>query len=230
MVGKQNGVDTNQKGISLFIVISSMLILSILTLSITAQLMAPVFAATSATQRLNNENNFRSALQILRPIVRLSSNAGPASQPDLPQLDGTPFSLEISGQTRSFALQDINGLIDVNSASRKLLTIFLQQIGSGNHIESILEQRAANPFSSIEEFSQHLGHTNITGLNRLLTVNSGRRRINNQTAPLALLEILAAQSGTRAQLIAQIDRRFFRDRPVTKVILSQFQDNLRQLR
>ena len=220
----------NQKGISLFIVISALLILAVLTLSVTAQLMAPVFTATSATQKIVRENELRSALQILRPIVRLASTVGTTSQPDLPKLDGTPFTLEISGHAQTFALQDVNGLIDINSASRNLLTVFLEQVGSGNHLESILAQRAAKPFSSIEAFSQHLDPANTANLNRFLTVNSGRRRINNQTAPLALLEILAAQSGTRAQLIVQIDRRLFRVRPVTKVILSQYQENSLRLR
>ena len=220
----------NQKGISLFMVISSLLLLATLTLAITAQLMAPVFTATSATQQIVRENDFRSALQVLRPIVRLASAVGNTSQADLPKFDGTPFTLEVGGHAQTFALQDVNGLIDINSASRDLLTVFLERIGSGNHIDSILVQRAAKPFTSVEAFSHHFVHADTASLNRLLTVNSGRRRINNQTAPLALLEILATQSGTRAQLIVQIDRRLFRVRPVTKVILSQYQDNSHRLR
>ncbi|MBL1436298.1 MAG: general secretion pathway protein GspK [Rhodobacteraceae bacterium] len=230
MIESKKKVGTSQKGISLFIVISALLILAVLTISITAQLMAPVFVATSATQQIVRENDLRSALQILKPIIRLASTAGAASQPDLPKLDGTPFTLEINGQAQSFALQDVNGLIDINSASRGLLTAFLEQFGSGNHIESILAQRAVKPFSTVEDFSQSLDRANTANLNRLLTVNSGRRRINSQTAPIELLQILAAQSGTRAQLVVQIDRRLFRVRPVTKVILSQYQENSLRLR
>ncbi|MBL1435455.1 MAG: general secretion pathway protein GspK [Rhodobacteraceae bacterium] len=137
----------------------------------------------------------------------------------MPKLDGTPFTLEISGQTRTLVLQDVNGLIDINSASRGLLTAFLEQIGSGNHIESILAQRATKQFSSIEEFSKRLSRANTVNLNRLLTVNSGRRRINNQTAPIELLQILARQNGSRAQMTTQIDRRFLRVRPVTDVLV-----------
>ncbi|MBL1436648.1 MAG: general secretion pathway protein GspK [Rhodobacteraceae bacterium] len=156
----EEGSGWQPKGIILFIVISALLILAVLTQSITAQLMVSVSVATSAT-----------------------------SQPYLPKLDGRPFTLEISGQMRTFALHDVNGLIDINSASRGLLTAFLEQIGSGNHLESILEQCAAKPFSSVEEFSQRLSRANTVNLNRLLTVNSGRHRINNQTAPIELLQI-----------------------------------------
>ena len=219
LADRKKKVGTSQKGISLFIVISALLILAVHTISITAQLMAPVFVATSATQQIVRENELRSALQILKPIIRLASTAGAASQPDIPKLDGTPFPLEINAQTRTFTLQDVNGLIDINSASRGLLPAFLEQIGSSNHIVSILEQRAAKPFSSVEEFSQHLNIATTANLSRLLTVSSGRRRINSHTAPIELLQILAGQNGFRAQLAAQLDRRFLRVRPITDVLV-----------
>ncbi len=58
----------------------------------------------------------------------------------------------------------------------------------------------------------------------LVTVNSGRRRINSQTAPIELLQILAGQNGSRAQLAAQIGRRFLRVRPTTDVLVFQNQN------
>ena len=89
----ESNVETNakQKGISLFVVISALLILSVLTLSITAQLMAPVYIATSATQQINRSNDLRSALQVIKPLVRLAANNGSDANTALPKLDSTPI-------------------------------------------------------------------------------------------------------------------------------------------
>lgn len=200
-------------------VISALLILSALTLSITAQLMAPVFAATSATQHINSTNDLRSALQVLRPIIKLASNAGAETHPNLPKLDGAIFTLQVNGNDASFILQDVNGLVDVNSASHDLLTAFLQAIGRPDRLADILAHRTTQAFRSIDEFRVFLGGEQVANLERLLTVNAGRRRINGQTAPLALLRLLAGQSGNRAQLTAMIDRRFLHTRPITDVLV-----------
>lgn len=209
----------NQKGISLFVVISALTILAALTISITVQIMAPTFAATRATQQLNNENDFRTALSVLHPVVRLAAITSLSAQTNLPALDGTPFSLQINGQPMSFILQDVNGLIDVNSASQNLLAAFLGGLGKETLLEAILQKRAVEPFKSVEAVAQVLAIDDINALQHLLTVNSGRRRINSQTAPIELLQILAQQSGNRTQLVAQINKRFFHTRPVTDVLV-----------
>ena len=211
--------DENQKGISLFVVISALLILSVLTISITAQLMAPTFAATTATQQITRENNFRSAVHMLRPIIRMASITGTPQQENLPKLDGTAYELMIGGQPQSFILQDVNGLIDINSASQSLLLSFLSGLGQAAQLEAILSSRANAPFKSVETVATRLATGDFPNIQSFLTVNSGKRRINSQTAPLGLLQILAQQNGSRAQLISQIDRRLFRIRPVTVVLV-----------
>lgn len=211
----------NQKGISLFVVISALLILSVLTTSITAQLMAPTFAATSAMQQITRQNNFRSALQILRPIVRMASIAATPSRADLPKLDGTSLEIEINGETQAFLLQDVNGLVDVNSASQSLLTALLNGLGLEAHLTAIVQRRANTPFKSVEAVAAFLELEDSAPLIHLITVNSGKRRINSQTAPIELLQVLAGQTGNRTQLIAQINRRFFHVQPVTLVLVRQ---------
>ena len=211
----------NQKGVSLFIVISALLILAVLTISITAQLMAPTFAATSATQQTMRENNFRSALQILRPLIRMASLSSEQASGNLPKLDGSPYEIIIDGHPQAFHLQDVNGLIDINSASPNLLSAVLAGLGQDAHFEAVLQRRGVMPFKSVHAFSAFLNIEDQHNLEAVLTVNSGRRRINSQTAPLLLLQILAGQDGSRSHLVSQIDRRFFRVRPVTDVFVFQ---------
>lgn len=212
-----------KQGISLFVVISALLILSVLTISVAAQLMAPAFSATTAVQQLSRENEFRSALRILRPLARLASSGAAATISNLPELDGSPYAIKIDERLQTFSFQDVNGLIDVNSASGALLSSFLAGIGKADRLDAVLQYRSQYPFKNVDEFLALLEMPNgeAGNLRLFLTISSGQRRINGQTAPQALLQILGGNVSNRAQLIAQIDKRFLRVRPVTNVLIRQ---------
>ncbi|MCF6273893.1 MAG: hypothetical protein L3J37_12045 [Rhodobacteraceae bacterium] len=140
---------------------------------------------------------------------------------DTPKLDGSIFMLSIDDAEHAFVLQDVNGMLDINAASRSLLATFLRGIERENLLETIISTRNSTPFRDTETFITLLNLPASTTVEaaKLVTIHSGRRRINGETAPIALLEILSGETGPRAQLLAAVDRRLLRTRTVTKVVV-----------
>ena len=212
-----------RKGVSLFVTMSALLILTALVVQVTAQLATPTYILASARNTATHNKQHRSALQVLAPIIKRSVTQNGTGLADIPVFDGSPYHLDIEGETQIFALQDVNGLLDVNAASSALMGRFLESLGYEGMLELIKSRRAAEPFRDVQEFLRFL---NVppelqSEIAPLLTTNSGRRRINGQTAPMKLLEILSGQRANREQLLNHIGIRLLRTRPITLVRVTE---------
>ena len=213
--------DPKRGGVSLLITMSALVILSTLAITTTHKMLTPTYVATSASRLVIEQNEYRSALQVLRQVVRLAAADVVGFGQNQPALDGRTYSLSFNGRQHTYNLQDVNGLIDVNSASSSLMSALLNGLGQAESIDMITTRRSTAPFTSNQEFIQLLNvdpQTRALIVN-LVTIHSGQRRISGQTAPIELLQILSGTNSNRAQMIAYIDSKFLRTRPVTKVVV-----------
>lgn len=211
-------------GISLFVVMSALLILSALVISTTAQIISPAFTAANLSRSVSDNLSYRSALTVFQPIlraelIRYKDGEGVGEN----AFSGEIIAFSVNETEQEFAVQDIYGQIDINAASTSMMTLFLTNIGLADRATSVIQQRQVQPFDSMAAFWETASNNPETQMKYegLLTINSGQRRVNGQTAPLQLLQILSGQTSTRSNMLDNIDARFLRVKTISLVQVSR---------
>lgn len=111
-------------------------------------------------------------------------------------------SIEIDGEAMSIDFQDAGGLVDLNTASPDLLHLLLTGIGIEDVSTTLAKyqswRRQGYKLQRISDFARITGlpFSVTADLAPFATVKSGRKGIDPDSAPLALLEILTGATGS----------------------------------
>lgn len=115
-------------------------------------------------------------------------------------------SIEIGGQTMSISFQDVGGLVDLNTASPDLLNLLLTNIDVEDVLAALTKyqnwRRQGYKLQRISDFVRVTGlpYSVTADLAPFTTVKSGRKGIDPDSAPLALLEVLTGATGSEEYL------------------------------
>lgn len=129
-------------------------------------------------------------------------------------IDRTISELAIDGQKVKISFQDVGGLVDLNTASPDLLRLLLTNLGVENLAAALNQYQiwrsqgyklhCVSDFARITNLPPAIAAT----LAPMATVSSGRKGIDPNAAPLALLELLTTATGTKEHLASLIPENF----------------------
>lgn len=138
-----------------------------------------------ATERTLAQRNFN-AHEMLKLAIQLKSSAAGREK--------TEFKLQIDGKGQTLFLQDVGGLIDLNTAAPEILEKIVAafDLGPDAMPNYIAWRRSGRRLQRVGDFLRITGGTQelLAELTSLTTVKSGRRGIAPDQAPAAVLALL----------------------------------------
>ena len=174
------------RGFALIVVLSSLAILTIIFSVASSRTMSRLL--DGATERTLAQRNFN-AHEMLKLAIQLKSSAAGR--------DLTEFELQIGSEKQTLFLQDVGGLIDLNTAAPEILEKIIEafDLGPDAMTNYIAWRRSGRRLQRVGDFLRITGseQARLTELTALTTVKSGRRGIAPDQAPTEVLALLGEE-------------------------------------
>jgi len=170
------------KGFALIVVLAALLVLAALFAASAARVQRHLAATAGEAALLDRLSTARTALEL--------AMSWKAQQPDI---DARRFDWATPSGAMTVELQDVGGLIDLNTASPELIELLFKHLdlGPDNLARYRAFRRGAKRFVRIEDFIRIVGADPdiFTTLQSLTTIFSGRTGIAPEVAPPQVLAL-----------------------------------------
>lgn len=173
----------HSRGFALIVVLSSLAILTIIFSVASSRTMSRLL--DGASERMLAQRGFTNR-ELLTLALQLKTSVAGREQ--------TEFNAEINGVTHTLFLQDVGGLIDLNTAAPELLERVVEafELGPEAMTDYIAWRRTGRRLLRVSDFLRvtGAGQERLTELLAVATVHSGRRGIAPDVAPQGVLAVL----------------------------------------
>ncbi len=193
-----NSGANNQQGFALIAVLFSLAILTLLFVAAQKNLMSHTLVLNAEMERYKRQEIIYSV-----PAIAL---LGIGTE--------EPADIIVGGDIYKITVQDVGGLVDVNTAHISLVEKLLSSATNGQTTEYMSRysdwRGEGRSFHRAEDFQRAVGQDDDTyrRIAPFLTIHSGRTGISPDVAPMELLESLSDQSGSREYLASQLPPTF----------------------
>lgn len=177
---------SHRHGFALIVVLSSLAILTIIFAVASSRTMSRLLDGASETVLAQRGHTNRELLQLALQLKSTTQGR-----------DQTEFTVSLDGQNYTLLLQDMGGLIDLNTAApdmlEQMITAF--DLGPDALASYITWRRSGRRLLRVGDFLRvtGAGQERLAELQSVATVHSGRRGIAQDVAPAGVLALLAAE-------------------------------------
>ena len=173
----------HRRGFALIVVLSSLAILTIIFSVASSRTMSRLLDGASERMLAQRQATGR---ELLTLALQLKSSAAGREQ--------TEFRAEMNGVMHTLFLQDVGGLIDLNTAAPEILERVVEafELGPEAMTDYIAWRRSGRRLLRVGDFLRvtGAGQDQLAELFAVATVHSGRRGIAPDLAPIGVLAIL----------------------------------------
>lgn len=191
--------DFGNRGFALIVVLGTLSIIALLFAIAGTRVLARMSGTDTEMTLARTSHETRALLELTLALYEAGDGQVPTDVPLALELDDGPVVLR---------LQDVGGLIDLNTAAPELLDRLAAQIGlDPGALEAYRTwRRTPHRLQSTADFSRAatVDPALALRLQGVATVFSGRRGIAPEVAPEAVLELLSDRPGPRETLVSAL--------------------------